>query len=145
MNGLDIGGFGVLVTVLLVLGGIAVIAIPVGFVLMLRPRSRAKQREAQGSEPPPMVGENRPIMSDVMAGMMGVAIGARQQILDTYGPTLQDQNTRTAQISAPGIQIQAEAVRRGLLDQPASAYCSSCGATIDEGARFCKMCGQNLQ
>ena len=53
---------------------------------------------------------------------------------------MRENATRKANINKKGIEITANAIKKGL--NGSKIYCKHCGKLIDEDSKFCKSCGK---
>lgn len=74
------------------------------------------------------------------AKFMEKQIKATKYMMEDNEDNLTDIARRGANISKEGVEITANAIKRGLTDE--KEYCKHCGTLIDKDSMFCKKCGK---
>lgn len=79
-------------------------------------------------------------LKDILSTSADIGINVEKEILDNNEETMRENATRKANINKKGIEITANAIKKGL--NGSKIYCKHCGKLIDEDSKFCKSCGK---
>ena len=82
--------------------------------------------------------------SKARAKMMGKQVKAMKYVYDENEKDLEHISTKTAEISSPGVEITARAIKKGITEDVKEklVYCKHCGKEIEVDSKFCKYCGK---
>ena len=104
--------------------------------MILSPKLRGKMMARQFKSMRYMLDESK----EDLEAMGGTAINVKKNIVDENEEALKEMAAKEGDISSIGLEKQARAVRRGLLED--EMYCKHCGEAIDSDSKFCKKCGK---
>lgn len=72
---------------------------------------------------------------------MGKQIKANKYMIDDNAEVMRETSTKMAQINSDGIEITAQAIKKGLTNEE-KVFCKYCGQKIDIDSVFCNKCGK---
>ena len=108
--------------------------------LMISPKLRGKLMSRQIKATKHMMDYSKEDLKDILSTSADIGINVEKEILDNNEETMRENATRKANINKKGIEITANAIKKGL--NGSKIYCKHCGKLIDEDSKFCKSCGK---
>ncbi len=109
--------------------------------IIVSPKFKAKIMSRQIKATKKMIDYSKDDLTSMGTAMGNISIQTKKNILDENEDSLRDMATREANISKKGIEITANAIKKGLTED--NTQCKHCGTSIDKDSKFCKKCGKN--
>lgn len=121
---------------------IVIMILIVVFIILLTvsPKFRAKLMGMQIKATRHMVNDNKEDLTDIASVMGSVSVKSKERIIDENGDVMKEVSTKSAEINREGIEIMAQAVKKGF--EKGKIFCKHCGHQIDQDSKFCNKCGK---